>query len=138
AVWLDTAVTDNSLAQCMVEIRRAVDDDSQELIRTVARRGYVVAAPVTAPIAEFPRPAVEPRPLPVAPSAPRRTVRWSWLAAAALVLLALTIAAFRMARPAHHEVAYTQITNFTDSAMAPVLSPDGRMVAFLRSDRWFS
>ena len=32
---------------------------------------------------------------------------------------------------------YTQITNFTDSATAPTLSPDGRMVAFIRSDDWF-
>ena len=44
AVWPDTAVTDNSLAQCMVEIRRALHDDSQQLIRTVARRGYLFAA----------------------------------------------------------------------------------------------
>ena len=27
---------------------------------------------------------------------------------------------------------YTQITNFTDSVVAPSLSPDGRMVAFIR------
>jgi DNA-binding response OmpR family regulator len=37
AVWPDAAITDNSLAQCMVEIRRALNDDSQQLIRTVAR-----------------------------------------------------------------------------------------------------
>ena len=54
AVWPDTAVTDNSLAQCMVEIRRALDDDSQQLIRTVARRGYLFAAPVTTQVVEFP------------------------------------------------------------------------------------
>lgn len=35
------------------------------------------------------------------------------------------------------ELTYTQITNFTDSAVAPALSPDGRMVAFYRSDNWF-
>lgn len=35
------------------------------------------------------------------------------------------------------EVTYTQITNFTDSAVSPTLSPDGRMVAFYRSDSWF-
>jgi DNA-binding winged helix-turn-helix (wHTH) protein/Tol biopolymer transport system component len=32
---------------------------------------------------------------------------------------------------------YTQITNFTDSAVAPALSTDGRMVAFYRSNNWF-
>src|SRR5436309_10996851 len=45
AVWPDAAITDNSLAQCLFEIRRALADDSQRLIRTVARRGYVFAAP---------------------------------------------------------------------------------------------
>jgi len=47
AVWPDTAVTDNSLSQCLFEIRRALDDDSQTAIRTVARRGYVFAMPVS-------------------------------------------------------------------------------------------
>lgn len=31
----------------------------------------------------------------------------------------------------------TPITDFTDSAVAPAISPDGRMIAFLRSDNWF-
>ena len=62
AVWPDAAVTDNSLAQCLVEIRRALDDDAQQLIRTVARRGYIFAAPVTAPPLEFPRKSSEPAP----------------------------------------------------------------------------
>ena len=30
--------------------------------------------------------------------------------------------------------AYTQLTSFTDSAVSPTLSPDGRMLAFFRSD----
>ena len=47
AVWPDTAVTDNSLSQCLFEIRRALDDDSQTAIRTVARRGYVFDMPVS-------------------------------------------------------------------------------------------
>ena len=32
---------------------------------------------------------------------------------------------------------YTQLTNFTDSATAPSLSPDGRMVTFMRGDDVF-
>jgi Tol biopolymer transport system component len=38
---------------------------------------------------------------------------------------------------ANAKPSYTQITDFTDSAVAPALSPDGRMVAFLRSDSSF-
>ena len=52
-VWPDTAITDNSLAQCLVDIRRALGDDSQQLIRTVKGRGYVFAAPVTTPVSDF-------------------------------------------------------------------------------------
>jgi Tol biopolymer transport system component/DNA-binding winged helix-turn-helix (wHTH) protein len=58
AVWAETAVTDNSLTQCIVEIRRALDDDSQQLIRTVARRGYLFTAQVTTPIQEFAIPPI--------------------------------------------------------------------------------
>jgi TolB-like protein/DNA-binding winged helix-turn-helix (wHTH) protein/Flp pilus assembly protein TadD len=46
-VWPDAAVTDNSLVQCLLEIRRALEDDSQQLIKTVARRGYIFDCPVT-------------------------------------------------------------------------------------------
>jgi Tol biopolymer transport system component len=34
--------------------------------------------------------------------------------------------------PAGSPAAYTQLTDFTDSAVAPSLSPDGRMVTFIR------
>jgi TolB-like protein/DNA-binding winged helix-turn-helix (wHTH) protein/Flp pilus assembly protein TadD len=47
SVWSDTAVTDNSLAQCLIEIRRALDDDSQTIIRNVPRRGYIFDVRVT-------------------------------------------------------------------------------------------
>jgi len=144
AVWQDAAVTDNSLAQRLLEIRRALTDDSQQLIRTVARRGYVFTAPVTMPVTEFPhQPAgvsSEPRPLsaPRSAAAPRALNRR--IVTAALILLAIIaggLLLIRLTRPAKNELAYTQITNFTDSAVAPALSPDGRMVAFFRSDNWF-
>lgn len=32
---------------------------------------------------------------------------------------------------------FTRITDFADSATAPALSPDGHMIAFVRSDAWF-
>jgi TolB-like protein/DNA-binding winged helix-turn-helix (wHTH) protein/tetratricopeptide (TPR) repeat protein len=40
AVWPDVAVTENSLVQCIHEIRRALGDESQSILKTVARRGY--------------------------------------------------------------------------------------------------
>jgi TolB-like protein/DNA-binding winged helix-turn-helix (wHTH) protein/tetratricopeptide (TPR) repeat protein len=41
AVWPHTFVGDDSLAQCLMEVRRALGDDSQHYIKTVPRRGYL-------------------------------------------------------------------------------------------------
>ncbi len=46
-IWPDTAVTDDSLVQCMIEVRRALSDDTQQVIKTVPRRGYIFDRPVT-------------------------------------------------------------------------------------------
>ena len=46
-LWSEAFVTDDSLVQCMVELRRALDDRSQEILKTVPRRGYIFAATVT-------------------------------------------------------------------------------------------
>lgn len=43
AVWPDTFVTEDSIAQCIKEIRRALDDEAQAVLRTVTRRGYRLA-----------------------------------------------------------------------------------------------
>jgi predicted ATPase/DNA-binding winged helix-turn-helix (wHTH) protein len=46
AVWPDAFVTDDSLVQCTLELRRALDDRSQQLLKTVPRRGYLFSAEV--------------------------------------------------------------------------------------------
>jgi adenylate cyclase len=46
AVWPNTAVTDDSLVQCVTEIRKALGDDKHAIIKTVPKRGYVFE-PVT-------------------------------------------------------------------------------------------
>jgi hypothetical protein len=43
-----------------------------------------------------------------------------------------------VSRRSKPEVRYTQITNFADFAASPVLSADGRMVAFFRSAASFA
>jgi DNA-binding winged helix-turn-helix (wHTH) protein/tetratricopeptide (TPR) repeat protein len=47
AVWTDAFVTDDSLVQCLVELRRALGDEAQACIKTVPRRGYIFTAEVT-------------------------------------------------------------------------------------------
>jgi predicted ATPase/DNA-binding winged helix-turn-helix (wHTH) protein len=46
AVWPDSFVTDDSLVQCMLELRRALDDRAQILLKTVPRRGYIFTSEV--------------------------------------------------------------------------------------------
>jgi TolB-like protein/DNA-binding winged helix-turn-helix (wHTH) protein/Flp pilus assembly protein TadD len=41
AVWQDTAVTDDSLVQCLKDIRHALSDEAQQIIKTVHGRGYI-------------------------------------------------------------------------------------------------
>jgi TolB-like protein len=75
AVWPGVFVTDDSITQCVKEVRRALDDAEQRLLRTLPRRGYMwavavsragvaAAAPTPAP------PAISPAP--DAPGAPAR------------------------------------------------------------------
>jgi class 3 adenylate cyclase/DNA-binding winged helix-turn-helix (wHTH) protein len=47
AIWPDVIVSDDSLSQCVHDIRRALGSDAQRLLRTVQRRGYVFAATVS-------------------------------------------------------------------------------------------
>src|SRR5258705_7341032 len=41
AGWGEVSVTDESLSKCIAEARKALADDSQEIIRTVPRRGFL-------------------------------------------------------------------------------------------------
>ena len=132
AVWPDTAVGDNSLAQCLFDIRRALSDDSQQMIRTVPRRGYIFTPAVTTPVVEFPR---ERGPVQIQPG--RRPTRTAIIAAIAAAIAIIAVLRFPIWGPASQELKYQQITNFTDSVVSPALSPDGRMVAFIRGDNWF-
>ena len=54
AVWGRVVVTEGSVAKCLIDVRRAIDDRSQTLIRTVPRRGYVFDEPVTVREGEAP------------------------------------------------------------------------------------
>lgn len=47
ALWPKMIVTDDSLTRCVSEVRAAIGDTAQQMIKTVARRGYVFAEAVT-------------------------------------------------------------------------------------------
>ncbi len=46
AVWPGIYVTEDSLTQSIREIRKVLGDDRQQLVRTISRRGYMLAADI--------------------------------------------------------------------------------------------
>src|SRR5215813_4865821 len=66
ALWPGIFVTDNSLVQCISDIRAALEDEAQAIVRTVARRGYLFAASVV---------EVEPAPAATEPDGPAEPSR---------------------------------------------------------------
>ena len=46
AVWPDTFVTDDSLTKCLADIRRVLGDESEGIVKTIPRRGYLFDARV--------------------------------------------------------------------------------------------
>ena len=89
AVWPNVVVTEDSVTQCVGELRSAMGDQAQ-LLKTVPRRGYILDAPVhrrvpaTKPIESESLPPTGETPAP-----PVQRHRRSWLIAAGLVLVAL-------------------------------------------------
>jgi DNA-binding winged helix-turn-helix (wHTH) protein len=66
AVWPNATVTDDSLVQCIRELRDKLGDDTHRLIKTVHRRGYLLDAAVMTAVPQFlseraPKPIEEPR-----------------------------------------------------------------------------
>ena len=46
AIWPNVVVTDESLTRCVSDVRSALSDSDQNIIKTVPRRGYLFAATV--------------------------------------------------------------------------------------------
>src|SRR5690242_9286275 len=73
AVWPNVVVTEDSLTRCVSELREALRDNEQRMIKTVQRRGYLFTSPVSP--AEAPSSSPIQAPIGSAPScAPRLSV----------------------------------------------------------------
>ena len=76
-----------------------------------------------------------------APAAARRRPRWL-LPALGAVIVALALAAFLYWRQLPPKLApqsqWVQLTDYDDGAAAPALSPDGKLLTFLRGDATFT
>jgi adenylate cyclase len=61
AVWPDVCVTEDSITQCVSDIRRVIGDVRQDIVRTAPRKGYILvadAAPLPTSPAQARGPAV--------------------------------------------------------------------------------
>src|SRR5262245_13989880 len=155
----DTIVEfDHSINAAIKRLRDTLGESAEEprYVETVARRGYRFIGQVEGEHVHPAEQRAEPGAgLPAegvdavvgggsatlsAPIPANRTNRRIVGTALLLLILAATVTLSRLRRPdGNQPTAYTQITSFTDSAVTPALSPDGRMVAFFRSERsWLS
>ncbi|MEO3473687.1 winged helix-turn-helix domain-containing protein [Roseomonas sp. CAU 1739] len=133
AVWGDVAVTDDSLTQCISEIRRALGPSGTSLLRTHARRGYMMATR-SRPVV----PAANPAP-PLAPGSaadvlkPASNLLRSRLAWVALVVagcgLGLSVAALMGAVRAPDPAALDMVApgDLSPWAQARQLLAEGRL-----------
>jgi DNA-binding winged helix-turn-helix (wHTH) protein/Tol biopolymer transport system component len=138
---------DHGLNKSIQKLRDALRDSaaSPRYIETIPRVGYRFIAPVSnghrppaakvgvEPSIQLPDRVAEG---PAAVVAGGHKARW-WIATAAVVACAaIGITVYVSSRhPA--VVTYTQLTDFTDSASGPALSPDGHILAFIRGDSYF-
>ena len=71
-VWPGISVTDDSLVQCIHDIRQALDDHEHRIVKTVPRRGYLFTSPLPLDATEPPAATEQsqrgPLPLPERPS----------------------------------------------------------------------
>ncbi|MGA7522051.1 MAG: winged helix-turn-helix domain-containing protein [Acidobacteriaceae bacterium] len=138
---------DHGLNKSIQKLRDALGDSpvSPRYIETIPRVGYRFIAPANGARGilelksetEIAHPQNVPAPSPGGRIAENRRARWLLPAAfiggvGICVVLAFGGLAFYRSRHRSPQVTYTQLTDFTDSAVEPVLSPDGRMVAFIR------
>ena len=59
AVWPNVTVTEDSITQCVREIRRAIGDPEGRILRTVMKRGYFLEVPVEAAVSPHPEAAAQ-------------------------------------------------------------------------------
>ena len=148
SLWPDSFVEEGNLSNNIFVLRKALGN-SHEYIETVPRRGYrFVGAARQLPGAEkSPQGPTEfgsaasadRRPagavtvvLPPAVRRPRRKI--AFIAVTTLVLLTIGAALWwwRNSSRLPDRSQWVQLTRFPDSVGQPALSPDGRMVAFIR------
>jgi DNA-binding winged helix-turn-helix (wHTH) protein/tetratricopeptide (TPR) repeat protein len=99
-IWTDTFVTDDSLVQCLVELRRALGDEAPACIKTVPRRGYIFTAEVSYAPPSAPTTTAS-------PAARAHRTRWTAIALVALAIVTVAISYLTQARRSARTAAFT-------------------------------
>lgn len=144
AVWPRAVVEENNLNQCIMTLRRALGEEPGErrFILTVPGRGFKFIAPVRTLAmvgdgvqrvqgADASRPAPDART--GGASVPRRARTLAiGIGGGLAAALAVFLLAYRSTRPPTDPSDYVALTDVSGSATAPAISPDGRLLAFIR------
>jgi len=148
-LWPDSFVEEANLTQYVFTLRKALGEqpDGRPYIETVPRRGYLFAADAREiqDVAEAESsaasrtvgaadagPRTDSQPGPSTASNDRTTRALMFAAVVAAVVAAGGWIWLRQKRSPALAPEYVQLTNYADSATSPALSPDGRMLVFLR------
>ncbi|HVO07980.1 MAG TPA: winged helix-turn-helix domain-containing protein [Burkholderiaceae bacterium] len=141
AVWPHTVVAENNLNQSIAQLRKVLGESAgdRRFILTVPGRGYKFVMPVTVVPREAMAELGAAGTAAVTSATARRAGR-PWLAYGAALALALVLAVVFWTQWPRRAVTsaaeYQPLTDVADSATAPVLSPDGRKLAFIRNGSW--
>jgi DNA-binding winged helix-turn-helix (wHTH) protein/Tol biopolymer transport system component len=147
---------DQGLNYCIRQIRSTLGEAASQpsYIETLPKQGYRFIASVTvvsngalgakeagaAPTSKNERaPLVPEVSEPIALPAVVASRRWlsRAIGAACVALVIAGVSLYFSLRSHSAGVTYTQLTDFTDSAVVPALSPDGHMLAFIRGTTSF-
>jgi DNA-binding winged helix-turn-helix (wHTH) protein/Tol biopolymer transport system component len=161
-VWPNSFVEESNLSQNIFLLRKALGDtaENRQYIVTLPGRGYRFAATVRtvtehgeALVAQArtraqivieeneaeTEQALKALPIPQMPGARRKFMLSLAVVAGLLAFGALLLIRSSRFTQITHDKEWEQLTFFTDSAVYPALSPDGRMLAFIRgSDSFLS
>jgi Tol biopolymer transport system component/DNA-binding winged helix-turn-helix (wHTH) protein len=144
AVWPDTAVSDNSLARAITQIRKALDDDSKapKYIETVPSVGYRFIGQVKSDTAqeEAAEPTLAPEAVELAPGpeaaelARPRSNKLAVAIGACVVLIGVALWWFLASSSSTpyplRVTSVSKLTSYPGDEREPAISPDGAYVAF--------
>ena len=138
-VWTGTIVTDDVLARCISELRKALGDKARNpsYVETIRKRGYRLIADVETGVEGLPADGTPTPSAPLGidlrrPELPTRT-RPSvvlWAAVALAVVGAGSLVAYQAGVAGVRPLATTPLTSYPGDERDPALSPDGSRVAF--------